>query len=87
MWRFNWIEEIEEMGIQPWSQAGSNQTAVGRPWTGIAIDPDGTPFVVYAEGVSTTDVNPKLSALAADRGGRLIASMIGWISAKGILAV
>lgn len=91
MWRHNWIEEIEDMenpgGIQPWSQAGSTMTSydIGRPYTGIGLSEEGEPFVVYADGISRAHVNPKLAEKAAEKGGRLIATLGGWQSERSLL--
>lgn len=85
MWRHNWIEEIEEMGVQSWSLPGSTQQYVGRTWTGIGVAEDQSPFVVYADGYSGAHVNPKLKEQIEAQRGRHIATICGWTSAQGLL--
>ena len=79
MWYFDFIEDVEEdMGIQSWSLPGSNMTAVPRPYTGIAIMEDGTPFTVHCEAVWVQDAKEQLDPLARVAGGHLIAAMPGY---------
>lgn len=87
MWRFNWIEEIEAMGIQPWSQPGNNQTWKGIPYTGVCVREDQEPFIVHAEnGLSHDQIKPELEQKAVEKGGKLVAIVGGWVSEKSIIA-
>jgi len=64
-------------GVQPWSMPGSTVRALKRPWTGIAIKPDGTTFLIHDVCTSRNDATPALKAQASEMGGRLIAAING----------
>lgn len=63
------------MSIQPWSQRGSNVSAVTRPWTGIVMKNDGDRVLVYCEAARRDEANALLERKA--NGGQLIASIFG----------
>ena len=70
------------MGIQPWSLPNSNVTGLKRPHTGIAISPDGTPFLVRCDAIWVQDAKDQLDPLARAAGGHLIAAMPGYLEAR-----
>jgi len=85
MWHFNFIEDVEEdmSGIQPWSLPGSTMTGVPRPYTGIAIKNDGTPFLVRCETTGwIQDAKQHLDPLARAAGGHLIAAIGGYVEER-----
>jgi hypothetical protein len=83
MWHFNFIEDVEEdMGIQPWSLPGNHQTSVPRPYTGVAVMEDGTPFLVHCEAVWGQDAKEQLDPLARAAGGHLVAAFAGYHQAR-----
>jgi hypothetical protein len=78
MWHHNFIEDFDMDGIQPWSRPGSNMTAVPRPYTGIAVKEDGTPFLVHCEAVWGQGAKEQMDPLARAAGGHLIAALAGY---------
>jgi len=66
------------MGIQSWSLPGSTVTALKRPYTGIAINPDGEPFLLHCEATWVQDAKEQLDPLARIAGGNLIAALPGY---------
>ena len=66
------------MGIQPWSLPGSKITGLKRPHTGIAVMPDGTPFIVRCDASRIQEAKQILDPLARAAGGHLVAAMPGY---------